>query len=73
MRKIPSVIQQDVMDCGVACISMICRWYGIAMSIPELKKTCVPTREGVSMKRVAATLGELSFPCFIYILINRTE
>lgn len=61
MRKIPSVIQQDVMDCGVACISMICRWYGIAMSIPELKKTCVPTREGVSMKRVAATLEELGF------------
>lgn len=61
MRKIPSVIQQDAMDCGVACISMVCRWYGIDAPIPELKKICLPTREGVSLKRIAVTLEELGF------------
>lgn len=49
------------MDCGVACISMICRWYGIQISIPDLKKVCVPTKEGVSLKRIAATLEDLGF------------
>ena len=61
MRKIPIVIQQDSMDCGVACISMICKWYGIAVTIPELKKTCIPTREGVSLKRIASTLEDYGF------------
>lgn len=61
MRKIPSVIQQDAMDCGVACISMVCKWYGIVAPIPELKKRCIPTHEGVSLKRIAGTLEELGF------------
>ena len=61
MRKIPVAIQQDAMDCGVACISMICRWYGMPIPIPELKKVCIPTREGVSLKRIALTLEDLGF------------
>ena len=61
MRKIPVSIQQDSMDCGVACISMICKWYGIAATIPELKETCIPTREGISLKRIASTLEDYGF------------
>ena len=61
MHKIPVAIQQDAMDCGVACISMICRWYGMPIPIPELKKVCIPTREGVSLKRIALTLEDLGF------------
>ena len=60
-RRIPSVLQHDAMDCGVACISMICEWYGIYAPIPDLKKSCVPTKEGVSLKRSPTTLEELGF------------
>lgn len=60
-RRIPSVLQHDAMDCGVACISMICEWYGIYAPIPDLKKSCVPTKEGVSLKRISTTLEELGF------------
>lgn len=60
-RRIPSVLQHDAMDCGVACISMICEWYGIYAPIPDLKKSCVPTKEGVSLKRISSTLEELGF------------
>ena len=60
-RRIPSVLQHDAMDCGVACISMICEWYGIYAPIPDLKKSCMPTKEGVSLKRISTTLEELGF------------
>lgn len=61
MKKIPVILQHDAMDCGVACIAMVCAWYGIPATIPALKEVCVPTREGVSMKKVAATLEMLGF------------
>ena len=61
MRKYPICIQHDVMDCGVACISMITRYYKCPYGIAELKETCVPNREGVSLKRIADTLEEIGF------------
>ena len=37
------------MQCGVACIAMICRYYGREYSIEYLDHICEPNREGVSM------------------------
>ncbi|MFR4039018.1 MAG: cysteine peptidase family C39 domain-containing protein [Butyricimonas faecalis] len=33
------------MDCGVACISMICEWYGIYAPIPDLKRVVCPRKK----------------------------
>ncbi len=41
--------QHDTMLCGVACISMICRYYGKEESSKYLLNCCRPTSEGVSM------------------------
>lgn len=49
------------MDCGVACIAIICKWYGIDCGIPALKEICIPTKEGISLKRIASTLELLGF------------
>lgn len=41
--------QHDTMLCGVACLSMICRYYGNEESSKYLLNCCRPTSEGVSM------------------------
>lgn len=61
MKKFPICLQQDSMDCGIACISMITQYYHLYYNIPELKENCQPTREGVSLKRIADTLESLGF------------
>lgn len=61
MTKYPICFQQNIMDCGVACISMITQYYGAYYSLPELKNLCHPTHEGVSMKAISDTLEQLGF------------
>ena len=41
--------QQDSMQCGIACLAMICRNYGKKYTIDALSDICFPTTEGVSL------------------------
>lgn len=61
MKKIPVIIQHDAMDCGIACVAMLCRWYGIKVSIADLKEICIPTKEGISLKAIATVLERFGF------------
>lgn len=63
MSKFPEFIQHDNMDCGVACIKIIAEYYGKSYTLSELKKICIPTREGVSMAAISQTLEEMGFRC----------
>ena len=47
--KFQFVKQRDSMQCGVACLSMVCRHFGRAYSIEALSRYCFATAEGVSM------------------------
>ena len=40
----------DGMQCGIACIAMVCAHYGVRYSLPFLEKICTPSKEGVSLK-----------------------
>ena len=61
MKKIPVIIQHDAMDCGIACVAMLCRWYGMKVSIADLKEICIPTKEGISLKTIASVLERFGF------------
>ena len=37
------------MQCGVACLAMVCSYYGERYSLETLSKICFPTNEGVSL------------------------
>lgn len=45
----PFIRQYDNMQCGVACLAMICQYFGFKYSINSLSKICSPTTEGVSL------------------------
>ena len=54
------IMQHDAMQCGIACIAMVCKYYGRMCSFETLSNTCTITNEGVSMqalKQLAEALG----------------
>lgn len=60
MRKFPIVIQYDSMQCGIACLQMVCKYFGREYSSYSLSKLCFATTEGVSLlsiNEVANILG----------------
>lgn len=59
----PFVKQHDSMQCGVACVAMICRHYGKTISLRYLENRCRPSKEGVSLKGLADLCGFLKLEC----------
>ncbi|KGN98748.1 ABC transporter ATP-binding protein [Porphyromonas macacae] len=55
MNKIQYVRQHDSMECGISCLSMVCKIFDKEYDTSELYKICKATKEGVSLKAVAET------------------
>ena len=53
--------QHDCMQCGIACLQMICNYYGKEYSLDSLSKRCFATTEGVSMLGISETATSLGF------------
>ena len=53
--------QHDSMQCGIACLQMICNYYGKEYSLDSLSKMCFATTEGVSMLGISETATSLGF------------
>ena len=45
----PLCLQKDSMQCGIACLQMVCKYFGREYSMDSLSKLCFATTEGVSM------------------------
>lgn len=56
----PFVKQHDSMQCGIACVNMICRFYGKVIPMQSLEKFCQPSKEGVSLKGIADLCSALN-------------
>ena len=51
--------QKDSMQCGIACLSSICLYYGKKYSLAFLEKLCHSTSEGISLKAIADGANKL--------------
>lgn len=49
------------MQCGIACLAMICKHYGKVYSLETLSKLCRATSEGVSLLSISETGEQLGF------------
>ena len=59
-KTIESFHQHDSMQCGIASLQMICKYFGREYTLDSLSKLCFATTEGVSMlgiNEAANTLG----------------
>lgn len=63
--KFSLVRQRDAMQCGIACLTMICRHFGSNVDISQVEQYCCAAKRGVSMLslvRAAKILGLDSKP-----------
>lgn len=59
-KTIESFHQHDSMQCGIASLQMVCKYFGREYTLDSLSKLCFATTEGVSMlgiNEAANTLG----------------
>ena len=61
MRRFPFIKQHDAMQCGIACIEMVCKYFGREYSSEYLSDLCHATVEGVSLLAVNEVMGRLGF------------
>ncbi|HMJ00121.1 MAG TPA: peptidase domain-containing ABC transporter [Gaiellaceae bacterium] len=54
IRKFPHVWQIDEMDCGAACLAMVCRHFGRAVSLTHIRRVVHMGVDGTSLTGIAA-------------------
>lgn len=59
MKKFPLYIQHDSMECGIACLAMICNYYGKTYAMDTLSCYCSATNEGVSLLSISEAAKKL--------------
>jgi subfamily B ATP-binding cassette protein HlyB/CyaB len=61
IRRFPLIEQAEEMDCGAACLAMICRHYGISMTLGKLRDLCNVTTMGATLDSLARAGESLGF------------
>ena len=59
IRKIDHIMQIDEMDCGAACLAMICRYFGRKVSLVRIRQLCHTATDGTSLKAISRAATEL--------------
>lgn len=59
MKQFPLYIQHDAMQCGIACLQMVCKYYGKEYSLAQLSELCFATNEGVSLLGISQAAEKL--------------
>jgi len=63
MQSFKFIKQLDAMQCGLACMAMICHYWGHPYSIKFLNKFCIASKDGVSFKGLADLSDTLGLSC----------
>lgn len=61
LKHFPLVPQAEEMDCGAACLAMICKYYKIPMTLGKLRELANVTTEGATMASLARVGESLGF------------
>lgn len=61
MRKFNCILQHDSMQCGAACLTMVCNYYGLPYLLEEVSDMCPATTEGVSLYGMSETAKHIGF------------
>lgn len=61
MKRFSLFQQHDTMQCGIACLQMICKYFKKELSIEILSQCCFATVEGVSLKSINDAAISLGF------------
>jgi ATP-binding cassette, subfamily B, bacterial CvaB/MchF/RaxB len=59
--KLPIILQDEIAECGHACIVMISRFFGHTLDLYGLRKINKPSAEGITMRQINQLLEQLKF------------
>jgi ABC-type bacteriocin/lantibiotic exporter with double-glycine peptidase domain/CRP-like cAMP-binding protein len=59
IRRFPHVYQLDEMDCGAACLAMICRHFGRAVGISHIRQVVHTSTDGTTLAGITRGADEL--------------
>ncbi|MBX3734262.1 MAG: peptidase domain-containing ABC transporter [Verrucomicrobiae bacterium] len=59
IRRIPLVQQIDEMDCGAACLAMVCRHFGRRVNLARIRELCHVGPDGTSLEALCSAATEL--------------
>ena len=59
MRRFPFRFQHDSMQCGMACLQMVCSYYHKEYTLKQLAGYCFATTEGMSLLGLSEAAGKL--------------
>jgi len=59
IRRFAVVEQIDMMDCGAACLSMVCRHFGRDVSLALIRRLCHVSQDGTSLRALCHAATEL--------------
>lgn len=58
-HKLPITLQHDSMQCGIACLQMVCDYFGRKYSLVQLEQICHITSDGVSLLGISRSAEQL--------------
>ena len=61
LKRFALVEQAEEMDCGAACLAMVCRHYGIPMTLGKLRELANVTAQGATLDSLARAGESLGF------------
>jgi ATP-binding cassette subfamily B protein len=59
IRRFPLVRQIDEMDCGAACLAMVCRYFGRSVSLARIRRLVYTSLDGTSLRALCHAAEEL--------------
>ena len=59
--KIKWIKQHDSMQCGIACLAMVCHYYGKSLILSDIEKLCTITIEGISLYGISEVAKKIGF------------
>jgi ATP-binding cassette subfamily B protein len=61
LSRFPLIEQAEEVDCGAACLAMICKHYGISLTLGKLREMANVTTEGATLDSLAQVGESLGF------------
>jgi hypothetical protein len=68
MKHFLWIKQADSMQCGAACLTMICRFYGNHIKYTDVTQICVATISGITVEGIEKAAERIGFLANSYIV-----
>ena len=59
-KRVPQIIQTEAAECGLACLAMVCGWFGLHTDLLSLRQRFDVSSRGVTLRTLMAVAGALN-------------